>query len=67
MNTTTTSIPQLRIVSKKGADGLDYVTVSTVETRREKFQRIATKVGEAIDRVVFYSGADFAHYERPKH
>jgi len=66
MSITTTSGPtKLRFIRRKGPDGLDYVTVATQETTGEKVQRIAAKVGMAIDRVIFRT--DFAECERPKH
>lgn len=67
MSITNSNDSSLRIISKRGADGLDYVTVSTEETRREKFKKFAAKVGQVIDRVVFYPDMASPFYQKPKH
>ena len=56
MSTTQINNPKLRFIKQKRADGLDYVAFDTKESTGEKVQRIAARVGMALDRVLFYSG-----------
>lgn len=53
----------MRTIATKRNDGLTYVTVATKPTVTEKVQSFTSKLGEAIDRVIFKS--DLSHMPLP--
>lgn len=53
----------MRTIAKKKSDGLTYVVVATKPTTTEKLQSFATRLGDAIDRVIFKT--DISHLPVP--